>query len=338
MKKIIAVLLTAVILTSCSAFLSGCTAKESFSLPTRSRTEDPDKSFAGYDYGLYDDGTAIITRYTGSERELRIPDSLDGHTVVTIGDSAFAENTSITKISLNESLEMIGSYAFYGCSALTDVSFGNSLWHIGVGAFENTPWFSSRTEEFVIVGNGVLLKYRGNAHRVVIPDNVKHIAYAFSMNEELIYAEMGDSVLTVGDSAFSFCPKLREVKLGNNVQSIGNSAFENCELLVRVNIPDSVRKIDNGAFNFCIFLNDVHMGNSVTEIGDSAFNDCQRLKVVHMPASVKKIGGSAFSNCYSLCLVYYGGSEAGFNSIEMDGSSNFRLKDAKKIFSEVGGN
>lgn len=338
MKRFISGLLAASIAAACIAFFSGCMAKESFELPTRSRTEDPDKRFAGYDYGLYDDGTAIITRYTGSERELRIPDSLEGHTVVAIGDSAFAENASLAKVSLNASLELLGGYAFYGCGALTDVSFGKALWHIGVAAFENTPWLSSRTEEFVIVGNGILLKYRGNAHRVTVPDNVKHISYAFSMNEELIYAEMGDGVLTVGDSAFSFCPKLREVKLGNKVLLIGTGAFESCELLVRVNIPDSVRRISNGAFNFCIFMHDIHIGGSVAEIGDSAFKDCQRLKVVNLPASLKKIGGSAFLNCYSLRLVCYGGSDEDFGSIEMDGSSNFRLKDAKKIFSAIGGN
>lgn len=338
MKRFIVVLLAVVIAAPCTFLLSGCTGGgSSFSFPSRVRTDDPEKSFAGYNYGLYDDGSAIITGYTGSERELRLPDSLDGHKVVTIGDNAFADNTALTKVSLNSSLEMLGSFAFYGCTSLTDVSFGNSLWHIGVAAFEDTPWLSSRTEEFVIVGEGILLKYSGNAHKVKIPDNVKHISYAFSMNDSVIYVEMGDNVLTVGDSAFSFCPKLREVKLGNNVLSIGNAAFENCELLARVNIPDSVLKIGDGAFNFCIFLNDIHIGSSVAEIGASAFNDCQRMKVVNLPASVKKIGGSAFANCYSLCLVCYTGSEESFNSVEMDGSSNFRLKDAKKIFSEVGG-
>ena len=337
MKNIIVCLLALLMTASCVISITGCAEKESFSLPSRSRTDEPLKMSASYEYGLYDDGCAIIIAYTRSEREVTIPDSIDGHTVVAIGDSAFAQNTAVTKVSLNKSLEMIESYAFYACSSLTDINFDNSLWHIGAAAFERTPWLSSRTEDFVIVGNGILLKYQGSAHKVTVPENVRHISYAFSMNENIVFVDMGNNVLTVGDSAFSFCPNLREVKLGENVISIGNGAFENCEALVRVNLPDSLLKIGNGAFNLCIYLNDIHIGGSVTEIGESAFNECQRLKVVTLPASVKKIGVNAFENCFSLLLVFYKGTEEEFNSVEIEGVLNYHLRDAKKIFEPVEG-
>ena len=42
-----------------------------------------------FEYELLDNGTAEITKYTGSATKLAIPSEIDGKKVTSIGDSAF---------------------------------------------------------------------------------------------------------------------------------------------------------------------------------------------------------------------------------------------------------
>lgn len=338
MKKSLIVWLAVTVLLLQVVALTGCNGQTEFTLPSRTLTDGATMTFGSYEYKLYDDGCAVITGYSGSETDLRLPDVIDGHRVCAVGSAAFAGIGSIGRLYLNSSLEIIEEYAFYGCTGLTDVTFNGALWSVGSAAFDETPWIGARTEEFLTVGNGVLLKYQGSDHTVRLPDGIRHLSSAFVANENVVYVETGDELLTVGQNAFAYCENLREVKLGKRVISIGQNAFEGCEALVRVNIPDSVRVIGKAAFNFCLYLSDVHLGSSVETVGEAAFMDCQRLKIVTLPTSLKTVGTGAFANCYSLILVNYMGSEAEYGEIDVAAGDNYFFSDAQKIFEVTGGN
>ena len=60
---------------------------------------------------------------------------------------------------------------------------------------------------------------------------------------------MGNSVTSIGSSAFIYCSGLTSVTIPNSVKSIGNSVFWNCSGLTSVTIGNSVTSIGNGAFN-----------------------------------------------------------------------------------------
>ena len=68
-----------------------------------------------YKYILLPDGTAEITRYTGNAAELSMPDTLDGHSVTSIGEYAFSGCATLTSITLPEGLTSIGKGAFSLC-------------------------------------------------------------------------------------------------------------------------------------------------------------------------------------------------------------------------------
>jgi len=76
---------------------------------------------------------------------------------------------------------------------------------------------------------------------------------------------------------FSGRASLTTVHIGNSVTSIGSSAFSGCTGLTSVTIPNSVTSIGNRAFSGCTGLTSVTIPNSVTSIGDSAFLDCHVL-------------------------------------------------------------
>ena len=54
-----------------------------------------------------------------------IPSTLDGKTVVTLGDSAFKSATKITEITIPSTVTEIGYSAFENCTKLNKVDLGN---------------------------------------------------------------------------------------------------------------------------------------------------------------------------------------------------------------------
>ena len=102
---------------------------------------------------------------------------------------------------------------------------------------------------------------------------------------------------------YSSRSSIKSVTIGNSVTSIGGSAFNDCTGLTSVTIPDSVTTIGESAFSCCNNLTSVTIGNSVTSIGISAFWGCSSLTSVTIPDSVTTIGGSAFKYCSSLTSI-----------------------------------
>ena len=89
--------------------------------------------------------------------------------------------------------------------------------------------------------------------------------------------------------------------IGNSVKSIGWSAFEGCSGLTSVDIPNSVTSIGESAFRDCSGLTSVTIPNSVTSIGDCAFYYCSNLMEVYV------LAGSPpdYYNSYAFSLETY---------------------------------
>ena len=64
--------------------------------------------YNGYSYRVLDDGTVEITDYDESKTEISIPSEIDGKKVTRIGGSAFSGCTSLTRITIPNSVTSIG--------------------------------------------------------------------------------------------------------------------------------------------------------------------------------------------------------------------------------------
>ena len=90
-----------------------------------------------------DAGDATVTGYTGPGGSVVVPEKLDGYPVVSIGTSAFRNNTTLTSITFPASLTTIANGsnnsggAFYGCSYLASVTFNDSAADIGNHRFSH---------------------------------------------------------------------------------------------------------------------------------------------------------------------------------------------------------
>ena len=107
-----------------------------------------------------------------------------GENISSIGSFAFSRS-ALQSITLSDGVESIEYAAFYYCENLEKIEIPDSVTYIGEKAFAGTPWLESfydgsmvleENSDFLIVGDGVLIAYRGNKSEVNIPEGVKYIA------------------------------------------------------------------------------------------------------------------------------------------------------------------
>ena len=142
----------------------------------------------GFQYIITDKGEITITGYIGTNLELNIPSKIDKKPVTSIGDSAFLYCSSLTNITIPDSVTSIGDFVFWFCSSLTSVTIPDSVTSIGGFAFGDCISLTS----------------------VTIPDSVTSIGdSAFEWCSSLTNITIPDSVTSIGDSAFRDCSALR---------------------------------------------------------------------------------------------------------------------------------
>ena len=93
-----------------------------------------------YTYTLNDDGTATLTKFTGTNAD--VPETVTKdrkpYTVTAIGDSAFINHgisSPLTSVNLPNSIQTIGHAAFHGCSSLSKITLPERLTTVGNLAF-----------------------------------------------------------------------------------------------------------------------------------------------------------------------------------------------------------
>ena len=124
----------------------------------------------------------------------------------------------------------------------------------------------------------------------------------------------GDNVKRIPEHAFyvtdsSYRPKITSVTIGNSVTSIGSSAFAYCTGLTSVTIPNSVTSIGSSAFNGCTGLTSVTIPDSVTSIDDFVFDECSGLETVKFTGKPPEFSNSTFYGYNKTVLYPYGISE-----------------------------
>ena len=195
--------------------------------------------------------TGEITDYDDNcAKDVKIPETIDGVAVTSIGNSAFYNNR-LTSVTIPNSVTSIGISAFY-INSLTSITIPNSVTSIGSNAFRDN-----------------------NLASVTIPSSVTSIGYAAFNNNQLpdseafIYKRNSDGsedktkLISYGGA------KRNGVVIPSNVTSIGGSAFKSNNL-TSVTIPSSVTYIGSDAFQNNT-LTSVTIPDSVTSIGGGAF-------------------------------------------------------------------
>ena len=242
-----------------------------------------------YTYTLDDANRATITGYSGNATALYIPDEIDGHEVVAIGDRAFQNRTDLRTVMIPDSVEKIEFEAFYNCINLKIVDLSSNLTTIGYDVFGNCKSISK------IEIPKSLKKFDGTWGRGT---NLSYGAFGGCSNLKTVNFEAGSTIVCA--ALFMGCDGIEEIELPDTITEIGDSAFKSCKNLNKVIIPESVTKIDGDAFAECSGLVDIKMHEGINTIGSRAFYKCDRLLDIVIPDSVEKIEFEAFRGCDKL--------------------------------------
>ncbi len=309
-----------------AAFM-GCGSLEEITIPKTVKKFSRDvfcntKGYDDYPGDFIIEGNNVLLEYKGKDPHVVIPEGVTEineyafhccdfiksvvipKSVEKIGAGAFHTCKSLKKINIPESVTEIGNYAFFKCQELENIDLPSSIKNIDICAFEETPFYRTFTDDFVIIGDNVLIKCNLNEPSIVIPDGVKYIGgNIFYSCEFLESVTIPDSVTRIGNSAFYGCRNLSSVHIPDTVTYIGRFAFNYCNKIKSVTIPKGVTKIECGVFSNCRSLSTVTICGDVTEIGNSAFDKCIVLKSINIPDSVEIIDDSAFLGCKEIVEI-----------------------------------
>lgn len=194
------------------------------------------------------------------KKDMTAYDFPDG--ITEIGEFAFARS-NITQVNIPYGVTTIGYGAFYHCDYLREVSIPSTVTNIAPEAFNHTGWIKNwkkgtGDEDFLIVGDGILLAYRGDGGNIDIPENVKRIGpQVFLNNNTILSVNIPDSVIEIGEDAFKNCSNLATVTGGDYVRIIRDRAFSGC-VLNSAHIGANVEYIGLASFDY----SDANVGES----------------------------------------------------------------------------
>jgi len=259
------------------------------------------------EYLSWTDANGEVT-ITGSSSEvagiLKIPDTINGMPVTTIGPSAFS-GSPWSVVKLPGSVTTIEDAAFYNCINLTSIVIPDSVTSIGGSAF-----YSCRNLTIGVIPDSVTsigssaFEYCTSLESVILSEKLTTIgSQTFGFCDSLTSVVIPDTVTSIGSRAFQNCFSLESVNFSKDLTSIGEYAFRQCRSLTNVTLPDGLTSIEPDAFNQCSSLTNVTLPDGLTNLGRMAFFLCTSLESVTLPAGLTSIGSDVFASCSSLTSV-----------------------------------
>lgn len=290
---------------------------------------------------------AALGAYSGKETAVTIPSSVKvkiGEEELTlpvteIYSSAFCDQSSITAITIPDSVKIVRESAFYGtsikeivfpegveriewdvlacCPELTSVSLPSTLKYLGAVFSNGHANYQSHITELDVNFNleeGMLCDFP-EVETLRFGKNVKSIRANLCENMSNLKKVTFDKdckIEEIGERAFYGCGSLSEIIILDSVKIVGKEAFEYCGGLTNIVIGDGVEVIGESAFAFDargeyhVSETSVTFGKNIRTIGNYAFSHVPITGDMVIPDSVETIGNEAFNCNGNLETVKFG--------------------------------
>lgn len=177
---------------------------------------------------IVSENETIITGYCGNPEVINLPSEIENKPVTEIRENAFYRCSSLTEITLPESVSEIGHHAFFECTSLETVKINGEVDCFSEGVFYGCESLRS-------------IDVRNTAE---IDD------YAFFGCLSLEKFRTPQGVTEIGEYAFYNCLSLSEISFGNKLHKIGSYAFFNCPELPKISFPENLNSIGQYAAGF----------------------------------------------------------------------------------------
>lgn len=291
-------------------------------------------------------------RNCDSLADITIPKS-----VTKIESSAFYDCGSLLEIKIPDSVTFVGQYLFYDCTSLEKVKLGSGISTLSNNMFENCKSLKNVILPDLLnsIGSQAFC-HCFSLENISLPDSLEKIGemafYECSMIKSII---IPDNVQTIGYDAFRGCVSLKSINIPDGVKyvnfdtctaleslyipsSVEKLTLYDCLSLKTIEAaPENPKycSVDGVMFNkdktVLLYypagkeVDSYTIPSGVTKISTPlsknsefsySFKYC-RLKSITIPKSVEYIYAYAFQACKALEEVYYDGTMAEWNNIQI---------------------
>ena len=280
----------------------------------------------GLALSLNDDGKSYTVtgrgECTASEVNIGIYNSFS---VTEIAPNAFKNSFMLERVTISNTVRVIGESAFENCTSLESISIPDSVATVGSLAFFSC--YNINCVFITDIGAWCGISFEGSLANPLVYGSTLYLG-----GEPVADLVIPDGTVKIGNNAFCGYSSLESVSIPNSVRSVGAGAFGDCDSLVyneydnayylgnesnpylllvsakstditSCTINESTKIIHSNAFANCRDLSGVVIPDSVTEIGMAAFYNCTSLSSVKISGSVTEIADSLFDGCSALAAV-----------------------------------
>lgn len=276
----------------------------------------------------------VVAFHGGDLEHLTIFGFTDNLASVTMDRGITVANLNLSEIKAS-SLRPFGLIS--NATNSVSVNFAHNIKYLEVPY--SLDYFSvlncSNLKELVVTGDieGLTVNDCEMLSDIELNDSVEYL-YLYSL-PEITEFEIPDyinecSIIQTGISSISVPADCRahiagddfvEATLESGRTSINEWMFSGAESLSSVNIPEGVTSIEYGGFRYCSSLKSVDLPETLESIGGKAFSE-SGIETITLPLNVKEIEMTAFDGCESLTDVYYDGTRAELEQIEITSMEN----------------
>lgn len=299
----------------------------------------------------YKSGGYYVTDYSGNSTNVTIPKMYKGNKVVGISANAFS-GSNIVSLSIASSVTDYEEGCLAGIQGLEKLSlpapssgienaidreysdvkksligylFGSTAYSGALSVDQTTlfktiytAYIPATLKEITIncgrLESGALSGIK-SLEKAVLSDKVSVIEpYAFRDCDRLVYADIGNGTICIGNYSFYNCTSLEKVRGGKNVYVIGSYALFGCVKLSSFEFCKKTVSIGDYAFSGCLTLEKIKLPEALESIGNYTFNGCVSIKEADIPASVTGMYEGVFCSCTSLHTFTGGENLLGFGN------------------------
>ena len=150
--------------------------------------------------------------------------------LTSLGDGCFQYCTSLTSITLPDSITSIGNDCFNMCTSLTNITLSNSITSIGIACFYGCNALTS----------------------IILPNSITSIGNAcFNSCTSLTNITLSNNITSLEAGCFYGCTSLTSITLPDNITSLGDSCFNMCTSLTSITLPNSINSLGDACFLGC---------------------------------------------------------------------------------------
>lgn len=241
------------------------------------------------------DGDELV-QYKGTDEIVTVPEG-----IVSIGASAFWNNTRVKEVILPNSLERLGGDCFYYCTNLEKVCIPKQVSIMGNNPFAGCPKLTLRNESpHFLLEDGVLYD-RDQTNLIYYP--IKDIRREFAVPE---------GVICLGKHCFYACDNLEKITVPESVIRFENNPFSGCtKLKLESKTPYYI--VEDGViynrFKTTIIgclngsqIDCLTVPESVTLISRNSFWNCKGVRKIILTKNIDRIGYNPFAGCENLLI------------------------------------